>query len=443
MGIFGSSGSASDDASVDQAEDIQEGTSTLSPTMMNSSMPTKLESSPSPTILSTSSGTSTLTNATSTSHKLIVSYVQIYFGGGIRKFTPEQFEGFEKNMKEYARGKNPPVDLSVECEVTHQGNLRLRNERPRPIFKAAKLFLNKRKKQLLSQKKSRPGRDLLNGNIISTSEEIFDNNLDFDYGNRILQDAECIPQNNLSLTIDFNITWSSDLMTEEELKCYQINYENFMFTHEGSKNKVTEDLNSIGVCANKAMNFKSSDQTSSPPTTCLTAMPLSATPTITAPPTFPGTPSLSPNVTLSMTSSSTLSPTIMNTPMPSNESSPSSTTYSLSSTIIPVISSPSPTPLSSSGSSTLLPTIMNLSISTTSSPAILSTSGSSTLSPTTMNSSIPTNSEPLPGPTILSTSSGTSTLSPTIMNSSLPTILESSPSPTILSSSSGTSTLSP
>merc|ERR1712151_682734 len=60
MGIFGSSGSASDDASVDQAEDIQEGTSTLSPTMMNSSMPTNLESSPSPTILSTSSGTSTL-----------------------------------------------------------------------------------------------------------------------------------------------------------------------------------------------------------------------------------------------------------------------------------------------------------------------------------------------------------------------------------------------
>merc|ERR1712151_75520 len=58
--IFGSSGSASDDASVDQAEDIQEGTSTLSPTMMNLSMPTKLESSPSPTILSTSSGTSTL-----------------------------------------------------------------------------------------------------------------------------------------------------------------------------------------------------------------------------------------------------------------------------------------------------------------------------------------------------------------------------------------------
>merc|ERR1712151_699804 len=35
------------------------GTSTLSPTVMNSSMPTNLESSPSPTILSTSSGTST------------------------------------------------------------------------------------------------------------------------------------------------------------------------------------------------------------------------------------------------------------------------------------------------------------------------------------------------------------------------------------------------
>merc|ERR1712151_902281 len=438
MGIFGSSGSASDDASVDQAEDIQEGTSTLSPTMMNSSMPTKLESSPSPTILSTSSGTSTLTNATSTSHKLIVSYVQIYFGGGIRKFTPEQFEGFEKNMKEYARGKNPPVDLSVECEVTHQGNLRLRNERPRPIFKAAKLFLNKRKKQLLSQKKSRPGPDLLNGNIISTSEEIFDNNLDFDYGNRILQDAECIPQNNLSLTIDFNITWSSDLMTEEELKCYQINYENFMFTHEGSKNKVTEDLNSIGVCANKAMNFKSSDQTSSPPTTCLTAMPLSAPPTITAPPTFPGTPSLSPNVTLSMTSSSTLSPTIMNTLMPSNESSPSSTTYSLSSTIIPVISSPSPTPLSSSGSSTLLPTIMN-----SSTPTNLESSGSASNDESIvaeediMSSSMPTNLGPS-GSTSNdenadgSADEGTSTLSPTVVNSSIPTNLESSHSPSAI-----------
>ena len=169
-------------------------------------------------------------------YRIMESYSQIYFGGSLRKFTLKQVQSLEKILCKYARGDHPSANLNANCKVTQQGNLRLRKENRNPLL----------------DRIMRP-RELAKSNTTSLKEE---NGLiqNARFQNRKLTDLECVPTNNISLTFNFNITWSSNVLSYEELKCDQIQYENWMLSQEGRNTRMTHDLNTAGFCVNKVAN---------------------------------------------------------------------------------------------------------------------------------------------------------------------------------------------